>query len=140
MKKWMKRIVAVTIALAMLSSAVAFAADARASAYISSKGGGITATGGGNMRIFFSVIATGMMDELGAYSVCIYNEDNDEEACIYYTDPGCSDMMTTNDYSWDGAVYWEGISGESYYAVITFYAKNSNGDDYRSFATLTVTV
>lgn len=140
MKKMIKRFTAIMTVLLMIASTAAYAADVRASAYIASKGGGIIATGNGNMLIEFSVTATGMMDELGAYSVCIYNEDNDEEACIYYTDPGCSDMMTTNDYSWDGEVTWEGVSGESYYAVITFYAKNSSGDDYRSFATRTVTV
>ena len=140
MKKLMKPIIAIAMVFAMMVSTVAFAAEARASAYIWSKGGGITATGNGNMRISFTVMATGMMDELGAYSVCIFNEDDVEEDCIYYTDPGCSDMMTTDDYSWDGEVYWEGVSGERYYAVITFYAKNSSGDDYRSYITSEVTV
>ena len=135
----MKRVIAVTMICVMAFGSAALAAE-RASYYISYKGGGITATGNGNMRIVFSVTATGMMDELGAYSVCICNEDDDDVACIYYTDPGCSDMMTTNDYSWDGSVNWKGVSGERYYAVITFYAKNSSGDDYRSFTTTTVTV
>ena len=140
MKKLIKRIAAFVMVLVMMTSTVVFAADTRASAYISSKGGGITATGGGNMRISFFVIATGMMDKLGAYSINIYNEDDIWQDVIYYTDPGCSDMMTTNDYSWDGEVYWEGVSGERYYAIITFYAKNSSGDDYRGYATSTVTV
>lgn len=140
MKKIIKRMVAIAILFAMMISTVAFAADARASAYISSKGGGITATGNGNMRIVFSVTATGMMDELGASSIHIYNDDDDLEDSIYYTDPGCSDMMTTDDYSWDGEVTWEGVSGERYYAVIMFYAKDSSGDDYRGYTTSTVRV
>ena len=135
-----KRFTAITTVLLMIASTAAYAADVRASAYISSKGGGIIATGSGNMLIEFSVTATGMMDKLGASVIHIYNEDDVLEATIRYTDPGCSDMMTTSDYSWDGEVTWEGVSGEGYYAVITFYAKNSSGDDYRSFTTVTVTV
>ena len=139
MKNTIKRITAIVVVCVMMFSSAVLAAE-RASYYISYKGGGITPTGDGNMRIVFTVTATGMMDKLGAYSVCIYNEDDVEQDCIYYTDPGCSDMMTTNDYSWDGEVYWQGVSGERYYAVITFYAKNSSGDDYRSYITSEVTV
>ena len=139
MKNMIKRVIAVAMACVMVLGSTVLAAE-RASNYISYKGGGITATGSGNMRISFNVIATGMMDELGAYSVNIYNDDDVWQEVFYYTDPGCSDMMTTNDYSWDGEVYWEGVSGERYYAVITFYAKNSSGDDYRSYTTSTVTV
>lgn len=139
MKNMIKRVIAVAMVCVMAFGSAALAAE-RASYYISYKGGGITPTGGGNMRIVFSVTATGMMDELGAYSINIYNDDETWEDVIYYTDPGCSDMMTTDDYSWDGEVYWEGVSGESYYAVITFYAKNSSGDDYRSYTTSAVRV
>lgn len=140
MKNKVKRLIATAMVLVMMISTVAFAADIRASAYIASKGGGIAATGNGNMRISFDVVATGMMDELGASVIHIYTDDEDLAATIRYTDPGCSDMMTTNDYSWDGNVTWEGVSGERYYAVITFYAKNSSGYDYRSYITSEVTV
>lgn len=139
MNNMLKRMIAVAMVFVMMLGLAAHAAE-RASNYISYKGGGIIATGNGGMVVEFSVTATGMMDELGASVIHIYNEDNDLEATIRYTDPGCSDMMTTNDYSWDGEVYWEGVSGESYYAVITFYAKNSSGYDYRGYATSTVTV
>lgn len=139
MKNMIKRVIAVAMVCVMALSVAALAAE-QASDYISAKGGGIIPTGGGEMVIEFSVIATGMMDELGASSVYIYNEDDVLEDSIHCTDPGCSDMMTTDDYSWDGEVYWEGVSGERYYAVITFYAKDSTGDDYRSYTTSTVRV
>lgn len=139
MKDMIKRVIAVAMVCVMVLGVAALAAE-QASNYISYKGGGIAPTGNGNMRISFDVVATGMMDELGAHAVHIYSEDGSPEHSIYYTDPGCSDMMTTNDYSWDGEVTWEGVSGESYYAIIVFYAEDSTGSDTRTYITSTVRV
>ena len=139
MTKKIKRIIAIAIILTMIVSAGAFALE-DASAYIVSKGGGITATGGGNMRITFSMIATGMMDKLGASAIDIYNDDGILVHTILHTDPGCSNMMTENNYSYGSSVNWEGISGESYYAIIAFYATDDTGYDYRTFVTTTVQV
>lgn len=139
MKKKIMRIIAATMVVVTLISSVAFAADARASAYISSKGGGITAKGNGNMLIEFRVVATGMMDTLGASSIYIYTSDDTLVGTIRYTDTGYSNMMTTNNYSYSSSITWQGTPGETYYANIMFYAKNSSGYDYRGFTTTEVT-
>jgi len=140
MKKRMKHTLVVMMVLAVMLNTVVFALE-DASAYIAGKGGGITALGGGNMRITFDVTATGMMDTLGASSIHIHRDSDDElMGTIRYTDPGFSNMMTTNNYSYVSSVNWQGVSGETYYAVITFYAQNDTGDDYRGFATTSVRV
>lgn len=140
MKKITIRIVAAAMIVAAMISSVAFAADARASAYISSKAGFIIPKGNGNMIIEFSLTATGMMDELGASDIDIYKADGTFVENIQYTDPGYSNMMTTNNYSYLSSISWSGEPGESYYAIIIFYAKNSKGYDYRGLTTPTVQV
>lgn len=140
MKKKFMRIIATAMAVVVLISSVAFAADARASAFISYKGGGITALGDGDMRIVFNLTATGMMNTLGADSIYIHTADGTLVETIEYTDPGYSNMMTTNNYSYSSSITWSGDSGETYYAIIMFYAKNSSGYDYRAFTTTAVTV
>ena len=140
MKKRFLRVLALALTLVFLCNFSALAVETRASAYIAVKSGGITPTGNGSMRVFFDLTATGMMDKLGASAIHIYTDDEELAAEIQHTDPGCSNMMTTNNYSYGSSVNWQGVSGERYYAVITFYAKNSSGDDYRSLVTTTVTV
>ncbi len=140
MKKLTIRIFAAVMVAAVLISSVALAADTRASAYISSKAGFIIPEGNGKMTIDFSLTATGMMDELGASAIYLHTADGTLVDTIEYTDPGYEDMMTTNNYSYSSSIDWSGESGESYYAIIIFYAKNSKGYDYRGLATPTVQV
>lgn len=127
------------ILICALFISFAFAATLRASKYISSYNAVISPAGGGDITVECSVVGTGQMKTLGIQSVKIYNVNGRNVATYSYTMPGYEYLMGSDTGFKAASVTHSGISGRSYYAVITFYASDGSGSDSKSYSTITIT-
>ena len=140
MSKRIKKTISVILVIVFLVGApvYAMAAEARASSYFSSYSASITASDNGKMNINFRVVGTGTMTKLGVSTVYIY-KNGTRIATRSYTADGNEYMMGSNTAYHSGSVPYVGVAGQKYYAVVTFYAKNSKGSDTRTYTTSTIT-
>lgn len=137
MSKRLLRSISVILVIVFLISAPVhtFAAEARASAWLSAYSASIEASGNGIITIKFRVVGTGTMTKLGASTIDIYKSNGTFVKTISYTASGNGYMMGYNTAFHSGSVPYSGVAGQKYYAVVNFYAKNSSGSDYRSYTT-----
>lgn len=132
MKKTFKSFSLCLIIIAMISS-TAFAAaptepdSPQKNSYIFKTTVGIVALGEGEIEVDFAVTATGKMIDVGAMCVDIYNTSGKCVKTFWYTDPGYGYMMGHNRVSQTASVFYQGVSGQRYYAIVTFYAGDLNG-------------
>ena len=132
MKKAIRSFCICFIIIAMIST-TAFAAaplepdSPQKNSYIFKTTVGIAALGGGEIEVDFSVTAMGKMTDVGATHVQIFNENGKCVKIYTHTDPGYSYMMGHNKYSHTASVFYQGVSGQRYYAIVTFYAGDLNG-------------
>lgn len=137
MSKRLLRSISVILVIVFLISAPvqALAAEARASAWFTGYGASIVAAGNGKIKIEFTVVGTGTMTKLGASTIDIYKSNGAFVKTISYTTSGNGYMMGYNTAYHSGSVPYSGVAGQKYYAVVTFYARDSSGSDYRSYTT-----
>lgn len=110
-------------------------ADTRESSYIAGWGIGIHRISSTTVKVDFSITGKGYMSQIGATKVEFYRSDGVKVATYHYTDTGYAYLMTTNDYHHSGDIQYTGVVGESYYAIVSFYAGNSTGYDTHNQAT-----
>ncbi len=113
----------------------ALAAEARASAWFSGYGASVVASSNGKLYIDFRVVGTGTMTKLGASTIEIYKSNGTFVKSISYTASGNEYMMGYNTAYHSGSVPYSGVAGQKYYAVVTFFARNSSGADTRTYTT-----
>ena len=112
--------------------------SARESNYIRKTMAVITAIGDGQIAVEFSILAKRYMDLIGATKVTLYTTTDVFVESIEYTDEGYDYMLTSGEMTYDGAVIFYGCTpGQSYYAVIEFYAGDSTGGDTDILSTRT---
>ena len=132
MKKFIKTFSLCLIIIAMIST-TAFAAapndpvDPQSNSYIAKTIVGIVPLGSGKIEVDFSVTTMGKMADLGATHVQIFNESGKCVKIYRYTDPGYDYMIGHNKATHTATVTYQGVSGQRYYAIVTFYAGDLNG-------------
>ena len=132
MKKIVKSLSICLIIIAMIST-TAYAASPsdpvapQANSYIWKTTVGIAPLGNGKIEVDFSVTATGKMPDVGAMYVDIYNESGKCVKTYWYTDPGYGYMMGHDRFTQTASVFYQGVSGQRYYAIVSFYAGDLNG-------------
>lgn len=136
------RALALLMVCALFLGSFAFAAapsviEPQASNYIASKTAYIYKNGGGSISLCFGITATGPMTLLGTTRIELYTAAG--RLMKIYTSSSYENMLVTNRYTYNSYVTYPGVSGESYYAVMTFYAGNSKGSDSKIVTTATVT-
>ena len=77
------------------------------------------------------------MSTLGASAIRIYKSDGTYVTRILGTTS--NGLLKNNAASLSGSYTYQGSSGTSYYAVVTFTASNSSGSDSRMITTSTKT-
>lgn len=127
------------ILICSLFTSFAFATALRASKYISSYKAVISPAGDGDVTVNCSVVATGQMETLGMQSIKIYSGNGVKLATYSYTTPGYEYLMGSDTGRKSASITYSGVSGRSYYAVITFYASDGSGSDSKSYTTVTIT-
>lgn len=126
-----RRVLAFILAIMVFSSVGAFAAynppdSPDASAYIAGYAARVINGGNGVLKVSFDVTGTATMARIGATTIYIYKSNGTQVATIHSIDSGRSGMMASNTiYHGDTESIYVGAG--SYYAVVTFYAKNSSG-------------
>ena len=132
MKKILRSFSICLIVIAMVST-TAFAAapndlaTPQANSYILETTVGIVPLGNGKIEVDFSMTSMGKMTDLGATRVTIYNASGKTVAIYRYTDIGYGYMIGHNKYSHTASVTYQGVSGQRYYAIVTFFAGTLGG-------------
>lgn len=140
LKKFL-RAAAVLLCLTLLCSLPAYAAQTRISDQISDATAALTATDSGYLSLRFTIYATDTMDVLGASRVKIqrYNGSNWETEYTY-TVSNTPTLQTANRSRYTKTLtYAPQYAGEQYRAIVSFYAKSSQGSSSATYITNTVT-
>lgn len=135
MTKRLTKIIAIVLMLTLCLSAPAMAADARSSDYIRSVSAGASG-GSGTITVSFSITAKRSMNTLGASMIEIKKANGVTVKTFHAA--STSGMTTSSATSFRGSVTYSGTSGEQYYAVVYFIAKDSTGYDTDSVTTAKV--
>lgn len=129
-----KRFFAMLAAAMLLCSSVAcFAVETRASHYFDGYILGLSAKGNCQMAVSFSVLGTGTMEQIGAYSIRIEEEIATDMWVTSFTAYGDDDPDTFYTYGFcdhTGSFTFTGVPDVKYRAVMVGYAKNASGEEY----------
>ena len=132
MKNILKSFTVCLIIIAMINSTAYAAApsntvDPQSNSYVWKTTVGIVPLGSGKIEVDFSVTAMNKMPDVGATRVTIYNESGKSVAIYRYTDPGYGYMIGHNRVSQTASVTYQGVPGQRYYAIVTFFAGTLEG-------------
>lgn len=111
--------------------------ESRASAYLDSYGAYVYLPGDGEVRVYFNVQGTGMMDELGVLRIELYESTDGinwtgVKVFKHYTTAG---MLSYNDDYHSGHVSYSGVAGRYYKAYICVWGGKDGAGDTRYFWT-----
>ena len=131
------KLIAILLLVVMLCPMEAFAAESRASSYLSGYSAYIYPAGWGKVQVWVSVDGTNYMDEIGALEIQLF-ESKDNETWTWvktygYTD--YPDMLGYNNYYHDGHVEYNGTIGRYYKAYVCVWAGKDGAGDTRYFWT-----
>lgn len=125
------RVLSIILALMTLLNVGAFAAynppdSPDASTYIAEYAARVINGGNGVLKVSFDVTGTATMFRIGASSIEIYRSNGTYVTTLWWSDSGRGGMMANNTiYNGDTESVYVGAG--SYYAVVSFYAKNYSG-------------
>lgn len=137
------RAIIICIVASMLIPCTAFAATQQtvqpyASSYLSAYNTYICAVGGGDVEIWFEVMGTGIMDEVGTLSIKLY-ESTDNINWTWkktFLHESYDTMLIEDDYWHMDCVTYDGVAGRYYKAYVCIWAgKNGGGDTRYMWAT-----
>lgn len=136
MRKNLTRGIAFVFVLTLLYSLMAFTVAARASEQLDGYVAYLVPAGNGKVNIQFSVYGNGTLKEIGVTQIQVFKANGTWAATISSENAGNRDMIAYNTHSHEGSVPFWGVSGQSYYAEVTFCGKDSNGNtDYQTMTT-----
>ena len=141
-KKAIVRMIAcVLIITLIIPTGVSAAVEPRASDYLSAYNAYVYLPGDGEVRVYFNVEGTRIMDELGALSVQLYecstnsSNLNDWEWKRTFTHDSSPGMLGYDDYFHLGYVSYQGTPGKYYKAYVCVWAGKDGDGDTRYFWT-----
>lgn len=134
--KTLRRIFVLILVLSLtmpsyVSAATIETAQPYASNYLTSYNTYICDMGSGNIQIWFHVMGTGDMDEIGALSIRLYEStDNTNWTHVKtYLHEDYSSMLVEDDFYHSSHVSYQGVAGRYYKAYVCIWAgKNGSGD------------
>lgn len=128
-KKWPIHILSVLLCMAMLCGIPAHAAETRASDRISRTATTLSKASNGNLSIFFSVQATGIMEKIGASSVAIQRSSGSGWTTEYTFNTSNTPTLLVENSDWNGMVltYSPLFTGMEYRAMVMIYVKDASG-------------
>ena len=131
------KFIAIVLLVVMLCPVQVFAAESRASYYLSSYSAYVYPAGWGKVQVWFDVTGTDDMDEIGALDIRIY-ESTDNENWTWVKTFGYSDnsgMLGYDDWTHTGHVEYSGTIGRYYKAYVCVWAGKNGAGDTRYFWT-----
>ena len=140
MKYSNKRLLPLFLAACMIASLLCPAAIAavKSSSYLDSYRATVTAQSGGRMAITVDVIGCGVMDEIGASAIYLY--ESQDNVNFYqvgtYSHNNYPAMMVSNSFHYyDTPITYNGTPGYYYKASVYVYAGKNGGGDQRNYLT-----
>ncbi len=138
-----KRLLTLLFAVLLLSSlsTIAYASNARASAYFCSTDVRAYAKSGGKILFEVDINATHTMQEVGASEIYVYEQQDDGSWDNVYTftmDDHPYLIETNTAGAFVDATY-QGSIGKDYYAAVACYARDSEGAEWLYYNTPVVT-
>lgn len=128
-----------TISLVFALACSFASANTEASDYLAEYGAALVAREeSGRYDIYYDVTAVKRSDSLGVSQVKIYRSDGTYITTIFGSTS--NGLIRENSPSHTGTYTYYGVSGNSYYAVVTIFAARGNGSDSRDITTNTITV
>lgn len=117
------------------------AASQRASDYFAFTEVWATATSNGKFTVEFDITSTDYMQELGASSIYIYEQQSDGsyDNVKTFTRYNTSGLIEKNVDCAYGIVTYQGTPGVKYFASVALYAKDSSGSETLYSRTNTIT-
>lgn len=136
-------VLAITLAFSFLTPITASAASSGtvqpyASNYLTAYNTYISRVSGG-IQIWYEVMGTGIMDEIGVLSIELYEVDsNGNETWLKtYQHEDYSSMLIENDFCHSSYVSYQGSTNKTYKAYVCIWAgKNGSGDTRYMWATM----
>ena len=131
------KLIAVVLVFSLITpcTASAAAADAiqpYASNYLTSYSAYVYVTNSGQVQVWFDVMGTGDMDEIGSLKIYLYESSDNTNWSIVKTflHESTSGMLFEDDYYVSSHVSWSGGSTNKYYKayVCVWAGKNGTGD------------
>lgn len=128
-KKWPVHVLPVLLCMVMLCSIPVHAAETRASDRISRTTVTLSKASNGDLSIFFSVRATGIMEKIGATSVAIQRNSGSSWVPEYtFSTNNTPTLLQENkDYHSMVLTYSPRFTGVEYRAVVMIYVKDATG-------------
>ena len=128
-KKWPIQVLLVLLCMVILCSVPVHAAETRASDRISRTTITLSKASNGDLSIFFSVRATGLMEKIGATSVAIQRSSGSGWTTEYTFNTSNTPALLTGNTDWHGMAltYTPRFSGVEYRAVVMIYVKDATG-------------
>lgn len=143
MKKIRKTLcLALALSFLLCASVTAEAAEARASLYLNAYFAYVYPEGNGKVSVWYDVIATRTMDEVGVLTIRLQEQAPDSTKwttveTYFHTD--YPDMLGSDVRHYDSHVDYEGEEGYSYRAYVTVWAGDDGDGDSRIILTDEVT-
>ncbi|MGM9603373.1 MAG: hypothetical protein ACI3W5_17530 [Faecousia sp.] len=143
-KQWRSipfRIVAILLAFVLIAPSSAFAATTEqaqpyGSYYLTSYSAYVYVTASGEVQVWFDVMGTNTMDEIGALLIMLYESSDGTNWTVvkkFYHDR-TSGMLFENDYYVSSHVSWAGGStSKQYKAYVCVWAGKDGNGDSRNF-------
>ena len=103
-KKWPIHILSVLLCMVMLCSVPAHAMEARASDRISHTTATLSKVSNGDLSVFFSVRATGIMEKVGATSVAVQRSSGNSWVTEYTFNTSSTPTLLVENSDWHGMV------------------------------------
>ena len=85
------------------------------------------ALGSGVIEFDCIITGTGRMDKIGISYIEFRKADGTLLENHFYTEPGYEYLMGYNTFKHSVGIPFQGVAGESYYAIVGFYAGKGNG-------------
>lgn len=128
-KKRPVRILLVLLCMTMLCSIPAYAAETRASDRIYRSAVSLSKKSNGDLSVYFSVQATGIMEKIGATSVAIQRSSGSGWTTEFTFSTSNTPALLAEDTDWNGMTltYSPRYTGVEYRAVAMIYAKDAEG-------------
>lgn len=141
---WVTKLIALFLVFAMLTPSAVSAASTEtvmpyASSYLTSYNTYICDMGNGRIEIWFDVMGTGDMDEIGVLSIKLYeSSDNINWTRVKtYSHENYSSMLAEDEWYHCSYVSYQGSTNKYYKAYVCIWAgKNGNGDTRYMWATM----
>lgn len=142
-KNLLFKLVAVVLVISLISPCTVQAAipdeiSPYASSYLTLYNTYICAMGSGNVQIWYEVMGTGDMDDIGVLSIILYeSSDNKTWTRVKtFSHENYSSMLAEDDWYHCSYVSYNGTAGKYYKAYVCIWAgKNGSGDTRYMWAT-----